>query len=352
MCAMRLLRPPALRPGDTIGIFTPSLPAHVILREKYLHGIEVLRRLGFRVVEGELTKSGAAQGYRSGTPEARARELMALILDPEVKGLVATMGGLNSSSLIPHLDFEAIRAHPKVLCGYSDITSLHLAFLAHAGVRTFYGPAVVTSFGEWPDVLDETRDAFLAAVSGHRSGRRALTPPTRWSNHFRDARTGAWKEEPRRFEEHRGWRSLRAGAARAPIVIGNLETLLAAAGTSELPDLEGRILVVEQLAASLSVEERSFRQLERMGVLDVIAGLVVGKPEIFDGQGAPFDHDELILEIAGARGRYPIVTQFDCGHAHPQLTLAEMTEVSVIAGEGFDARVVIEEPMVEAPEGG
>lgn len=345
---MRLLRPPALCPGDTIGIFTPSVPGHVLFPEKYRHGLEVLRRLGFRVVEGALTRSGAAQGYRSGTPEARARELMDLVLDPTVHGLVATMGGFNSSSLIPHLDFDAIRAHPKVLCGFSDITALHLAFLAHAGVRTFHGPAVVTSFAEWPDVLEETRDSFLAAVSGHRSGRRALTPPTRWSNHFRDARTDAWKDEPRKFEEHRGWRSLRPGEARAPIVIGNLETLLAAAGTPSFPELDGRILVVEQLTAGLAVEERSFRQLERMGVLDRIAGLVVGRPEFFDGQGAPFGYDELVLEIAGPHGQYPIVTNFDSGHGHPMLTLAEMTEVSVTAGEGTDVRIVIEEPMVDA----
>jgi muramoyltetrapeptide carboxypeptidase LdcA involved in peptidoglycan recycling len=346
---MKVLRPPALRPGDTIGVFTPSLPAPVLFREKYQHGICVLERLGFRVVEGEVTMSRTTQGYRSGSPEARARELMALIVDPTVKGLIATMGGFNSSSLIPYLDFDAIRAHPKVLCGYSDITSLHLAFLAHAGLSTFHGPAVVTSFGEWPDMLEETRDAFLAAVSDYRSGARALTPPTRWSNHFRDATTSAWKDEPRKFEEHRGWRVLRPGEVRAPLVIGNLETLLAAAGTAYFPTLEGCILVIEQLKASLSVEERSFRQLERIGVFDVIGGLVVGRPEFFDAEGAPFGYDDLVLEIVGAHGRYPIVTNFDCGHGHPQLTLAQMTEVSVTASEGFDARVVIEEPMVEAP---
>jgi muramoyltetrapeptide carboxypeptidase LdcA involved in peptidoglycan recycling len=129
-----------------------------------------------------------------------------------------------------------------------------------------------------------------------------------------------------------------------------LQTLLAAAGTPYFPDVAGRILVVEEGAASRSIEERSFRQLERMGALDVIAGLIVGRPERFDDHGVPFDHDELILKIAGTHGRYPIVTRFDCGHTHPQLTLAEMTEVSVLAREGLDARVVIEDPMVEPPE--
>jgi muramoyltetrapeptide carboxypeptidase len=345
---MELLRPPALRQGDTIGIFTPAMPANVVFREKYLHGLGVLRRLGFRVVEGELTKSCATQGYRSGSPQQRAREFMALIVDPEVKALVATMGGFNSASLIPYLDFDAIRAQPKVVCGYSDITSLHLAILALAGVRTFYGPAVVTSFGEWPDVLEETRDSFLQAVCEHRSGRRELTPPKRWSNHFRDASTDAWKTAPRRYEENAGWRSLRRGVACAPIVVANLETLVAAAGTAYFPDLEGKILLIEELNARQSVEERALRQLERTGMFETIAGLIVGKPEFFDRQGAPFGYEELILEIVGPSRPYPIVTNFDCGHTHPMLTIAEMTRITLAAGEGFDARVAVEEPMVES----
>src|SRR5438132_3967146 len=112
---MRLIRPPALCRGDTLGVFTPSLPANVLFRAKYEHGLEVLRRLGFHVVEGELTKRFVSEGYRSGTPRERAQELMALMLAPEVKGLIATMGGFNSSSMIPFLDFDAIRAHPKVI---------------------------------------------------------------------------------------------------------------------------------------------------------------------------------------------------------------------------------------------
>jgi muramoyltetrapeptide carboxypeptidase len=206
-----LIRPPALQPGDTVGIFTPSAPAHVRFRTKYLHGLSQLESLGFRVVEGPLTAAQTHHGYRSGSPEERAAEFMALIRDPAVKALISTIGGENSASMIPSLDFEAIRAHPKVICGYSDVTSLHLAILAHSGLSTFYGPAVVPSFGEWPEVLPETRDSFLDAVQQHRAGIRTLLPPFRWSTHFRDAATPAWKEEPRRFKQNRGWRVLSRG---------------------------------------------------------------------------------------------------------------------------------------------
>lgn len=343
---MQPLKPPALRRGETIGVFTPSLPAHVLFREKYLHGLEELRKLGFRVVEGGLTSSGKTEGYRSGSPRQRAEELMSLVLDPEVHGLVATMGGFNSASLIPYLDFDAIRAHPKVLCGYSDITSLHLAFLTLAGVRTFYGPAVVTSFGEWPHILEETRDSFLQAVCSHDTGRRELTPPKRWSNHFRDAKTDAWRVDAREFKQNSGWHTLRRGQVTAPVIIANLETLVAAAGTPYFPDVRAKVLLIEELDAVHALEERALRHLERLGVFEVIAGLIVGKPERADRQGAPFSYDELILEVVGPSARYPIVTNFDCGHTHPMLTIAEMTLLTLEADKGFDVHVVVEEAMV------
>jgi muramoyltetrapeptide carboxypeptidase len=344
---MQTLKPPALRRGDTIGVFTPSWPAHLLFRGKYQHGLEALRQLGFGVIEGELTRAGVSEGYRIGSPQQRAEEFMRLILDERVRALIATTGGLNSSSLIPYLDFDAIRARPKVICGYSDITSLHLAILRFAGVRTFYGPAVASSFGEWPAIPDETRQWFLDAVCDSRTDQRTLTPPSRWSDHFRDARTEQWRTEPRQYQDNPGWRALRRGAANGPAIVGNLETLLSAAGTPYFPDLDGKILVIETLNAIHAIEERAFRQLERIGVFNVIAGLIVGKPERADSQGAPFTYDDLILEIVGSRP-FPIVTNFDCGHTHPMLTIAEMTQVSVRAGAGFDVSIVFEESMVAA----
>lgn len=339
-----LLRPPPLEPGATLGVFTPSSPAHVWFREKYLHGLDQLRALGFRVVEGPLTARQTSQGYRSGTPVERAAELMALVEDPAVHGLVSTIGGMNSSSLIPYLDFARIRAHPKVVCGYSDVTALHLAILARSGVSTFYGPAVVPSFGEWPAVLPETADSFLDAVRRHRAGRRALQPPARWSSHVRDAATDAWKTEPRRWEPNPGWRALVPGRVTAPVVAANLDTLLSLAGTDCFPALDGVVLMIEEMHAPLRREERSLRQLHLLGVFDRIAGLIVCKPELFDAQGAPFGYDELVLEVAGRRG-YPVVAGFDCGHTVPMLTLAQMARITVDAGPDRVA-VTVEEPMV------
>jgi muramoyltetrapeptide carboxypeptidase len=343
---MQILTPPALRQGNRVGVFTPSWPAHLLFPEKYQHGLGALRKLGFDVVEGALTGSRLSEGYRTGSAQERADEFMRLILDPRVHALIATIGGLNSASLIPYLDFDAIRARPKVVCGYSDITSLHLAILRFSGVRTFYGPAVINSFGEWPDVLEFTRVSFLDAVSDPHAAPRVLVPPKEWSNHFRDAQTDAWRTESRQYHPNAGWKALRAGTATGHVIVANLETLLAAAGTAYFPDLDGKILMIEDYNASLGLEERAFRQLERMGAFDVIIGLVVGKPERSDLQGAPFTYDDLVLEIVGSQRSFPIITNFDCGHTHPMLTIAEMTRITLSAGREFESSVVIEEAMV------
>ena len=101
------------------------------------------------------------------------------------------------------------------------------------------------------------------------------------------------------------------------------------------------------MAAPLDEEERDLRHLERLGVFDSIAGLIVSKPEVYEQLSAPFDYDDLVLEIVGSNKKYPIVTQFDCGHTNPTLTLAEHSKIQVTARSGFDVEVTVLEPMVE-----
>jgi muramoyltetrapeptide carboxypeptidase LdcA involved in peptidoglycan recycling len=328
-------------------VCTPSFPAHVVFREKYLHGVRQLEALGFRVVEGSLTKRATAQGYRSGSPQERAAELAELFADDSVRCIITTIGGNNSSSLIPYLDFERIRATPKIFCGYSDITSLHLALLAYSGLSTFYGPAVVPSFGEWPEVMADTRDSFLAATSITAPAERELVAPTRYSRHLRDAKGDAWKTVPREWLQNPGPRTLYPGTAEAPCVVANLNTLVTAAGTDYFPELAGRILIIEEMNAPLSEEERDLRHLERLGVFAEIAGLVLGKPEFYTNQGAPFDYADLVREIVPARSGVPVMMEADVGHTMPMLTIAQETKLRVTASPDGRARLFVLEAMVQ-----
>ncbi|MEY3902819.1 MAG: hypothetical protein RL189_2125, partial [Pseudomonadota bacterium] len=122
-----LLVPRRLRKGDTIGIFTPSVPAYQHNLGLFENGIRNLQKMGFSVKLGTLTAAHAAQGYRSGSGQERAAEFMSLIEDTSIRGLISTIGGYNSSSMLPFLDFEKIAKSQKVICGYSDVTSLHMA---------------------------------------------------------------------------------------------------------------------------------------------------------------------------------------------------------------------------------
>ena len=106
---MKILKPHALKPGATLGIFTPSSPAYIWNEGLFANGIQNLKKLGFQVKVGGLTQRRNSQGYRSGTAQDRANEFMELIEDPKVDGLISTIGDMNSSSLIPFLNFDKIR---------------------------------------------------------------------------------------------------------------------------------------------------------------------------------------------------------------------------------------------------
>lgn len=202
------------------------------------------------------------------------------------------------------------------------------------------------SFGEWPDILPETKESFLCAVSDSSQTPRRLGPPINWSNHLRGVQSGEWKTVPRRFEKNPGWKTLIPGKVEAPVLIANLNTLCTAAGTSYFPDLTGKILLIEQMKAAFSMDERNLRQLERMGAFDCIAGLMMGKPEFLDPENAPFSYDELLLEVVGQDRPYPIVSGFDCSHTNPMLTIAQMTKLLVEANGDYETRVTVLESMV------
>jgi muramoyltetrapeptide carboxypeptidase LdcA involved in peptidoglycan recycling len=155
---------------------------------------------------------------------------MELFCDPEVDGIITTIGGMNSNSIIPYLDFDKIKNNPKVFCGYSDITSLHLASM--------------------------------------NSSTREIRAYRKWSNHFRDWKSDAWKKEAREWQENDGWKVLNKGEVEAEIVVCNLNTLMSSAGTPYFPDLESRVLLIEEMYAPMSREERSLMQLRLMGVFE------------------------------------------------------------------------------------
>lgn len=127
--------------------FSASSPVTATAPNRFARAQEFLQSRGFKLQAGNLTLK--SDFYRSGTIEERAEEFNQLLRDPNVRCVMSTIGGMNSNALLPYIDYEAIKADPKIIIGYSDTTALLLGIYAKTGLITFYGPALVASFGEF-----------------------------------------------------------------------------------------------------------------------------------------------------------------------------------------------------------
>ncbi len=304
-------QPPTLRAGDTIGIITPSFPAPVRFPERYARGIEQLKRMGFLVREGRCTHR--SEGYRSASIRERAEEFNELLRDDDVKAIISTIGGTNSNSLLPYIDYGALRHHPKIIMGYSDVTALLLACYTETGVTTFYGPAIVPSFGEYETMFADGERYVREVLCLERTAPYSLDVPGEWTEEMIDWST---QDREENFRPNDGWLTLREGQARGKLIGGNMNTMTGFLKSDYFPDMDGAILFLEDSFKTMADEERSLSMLKLAGVFNQINGLIIGKHEHFDAAGAPFTFEELLLEVLGDVD-FPILTNVDIGHTFP-----------------------------------
>ncbi|WP_113929072.1 S66 peptidase family protein [Bacillus sp. P14.5] len=300
-----------MKKGDTIGIITPSTPAPVQFNERYQRGLTQLRKMGFNVLEGKCSKT--SQGYRSASIKERAEEVNEFIRDDRVKAIISTIGGTNSNSLLPCIDYQAFEMQPKIIMGYSDVTALLLGIYAKTGITTFYGPAIVPSFGEFPEMFPKGREYFEKAVMNPEPIPYTLDIPTEWTEEMLDWRT---QTREKKMLPNAGWKSLRGGRASGKLIGGNLNTMPGIIASHYFPPLKGAILFIEDSFKDMATQERSLSMLKLAGVFDEIEGLIVGKHEHFDDCKAPFTFEDLLIEVLGDR-EIPIMTNVDIGHTFP-----------------------------------
>ncbi|MEV3819489.1 S66 family peptidase [Aeromonas dhakensis] len=313
---MTILKPPGLKPGDTIGFFSPSSAATAWAPNRFARAGAFLEGQGFRLKAGSLT--GQRDHWRSGAIAARAAELNALIRDPEVRCIMSVIGGSNSNSLLPYLDFDALMRDPKIIIGYSDVTALLLGIHARTGLVTFYGPALVASFGELSPLVDETLAGFRQICqAGGAAVPHTVPTPAQWTDERLDweNQTRAKQCRPNRLI------SVGTGRVRGRLIGGNLNTMAGIWGSPYMPAIErGDILLLEDSLKSAETVERSFAHLKLCGVFDRIGALVLGKHELFDSQGSGRRPLDILLEVVG-EPTFPILAEYDCAHTHPMLTL-------------------------------
>ncbi len=306
-----MLKPKALKKGDTVGIITPSSPAPVLFRERYQRGLNQLEKMGFEIIKGSC--SNKIQAYRSSSIIERAEEINELIYNDEVKAIISTIGGLNSNSLLPYIDYEYLKSKPKVVMGYSDVTALLLGIYTKTGLTTFYGPAIIPSFGEFPEMISKGKEYFEDIVKLKKRAPFSLEVPLEWTEERLD-----WNLQDRGKEmaKNDGWITLREGNATGKLIGGNLNTMSGFIGSEYFPNLKGAILFIEDSFKDMAIQERSLSMLKVAGVFDEIAGLVIGKHEHFNDLGSPFSLDELLIEIIGDTN-IPILSNVDIGHTFP-----------------------------------
>ena len=137
----RLAAPPRVRRGDTVAVVSPSFGAVARWPHRVERGTTYLESLGLKVKV--MPNAARSEGWVSASPEARVEDLHQAFIDDDVTVVLAAIGGNHSNQLLPLLDYDLIAAHPKLFQGYSDMTVLHWALAKHAGISTFYGPALV-----------------------------------------------------------------------------------------------------------------------------------------------------------------------------------------------------------------
>jgi muramoyltetrapeptide carboxypeptidase len=313
-----VLRPRGLRPGAIIGVVAPSGCVPARAPHRVARGKAFLESLGFRVVLAP--HLFAEHRWTAGRPEERAEDLMAFFTDPAVDGIWAAIGGDHSCQLLPHLDWSRIAGNPKVFIGYSDISVLCVALWTMTGLITFHGPALMDEIAEDPEPpAYAVRQLLRVLTRPEPPG--PIEPAPSWTDERLEWTTREDLTRPRTYRPSPGWTWLRPGSAKGVLVGGCLSSLQHLRGTRYFPDLRGAIFFWElsEVRPSPAWVDAVLQDYENMGVLEGLAGMLVGRPYGYTDEERRLLR-EVVLERT-ARYRFPVIADMDFGHTAPQMTL-------------------------------
>jgi muramoyltetrapeptide carboxypeptidase len=292
-----LIKPARLREGDLVGLIAPGGHSSDASIEKSVRNIEAL---GFRVRQGANLRE--VHGNYAGSVRQRIADLHAMFADPEIKAIWCIRGGSGCISLLASIDYALIRANPKVLLGYSDITALHLAIHRHAGLVTFHGPVASSTPSSY------STEHMLAVLMDPQ---RTYTIPMAMENARRAL-----------DEAHYAIRTVHEGKATGPLMGGNLSMVSALAGTPYAADFRNSILFLEEVNEAPYRIDRWLTQLDLSVGLSKAAGVLIG---ICDNCGGK-DEDITLsldetLDIHLQPLTKPAVTGYSIGHIRNQFTI-------------------------------
>lgn len=323
-----MIKPRALQPGDKVATVSLSWGGPGTIPHRYEAGKQQLQdEFDLVVVEMPNTLQDADWLHRN--PQARADDLMAAFADPEIKGIISTIGGDDSIRILPYLDLDVIRSNPKVFMGYSDTTITHLACYK-AGLVTFYGPAIMAGFGEnggmFPYMVDSVRKTLFSAETIGE-----IAPNTDgWAVEILDWDEPANQTKRRVLNPSTGWRFLQGGGLHKGHLIGGcFEVFDWLRGTDFWPEddvWQSAILFLEtsEEAPPPEAVKYGLRTLAALGILNKLSGILFGRP----GGQIPIEkhieYDKALVQVVAEEGGLtdlPIIAGMDFGHTDPMFVL-------------------------------
>jgi muramoyltetrapeptide carboxypeptidase len=293
-----LLKPERLTFGDTVGIIAPaSAPPDPKAVDR---AAEALEKFGFKPKLGKNVR--ARLGFLAGMDRERATDLMAMFADKRVKAIICLRGGYGCSRILDRLDYSVIRRNPKILSGYSDITSLHCALAKRVNLISIHAPMMNGAL-DGPKLPEFTRKSFFRTLMEAKPA-------------------GSICEGYNK----RGVLILRSGVAEGRLIGGNLSLLCAAIGTPFAPSYKGKILFFEDISEKPYKVDRMLTQLLNAGILSQVAGVAVGvnadcdDPDAKPGGEYRQTGADVVKERLSSL-RVPVVTGLPFGHVDLNATI-------------------------------
>ncbi|MBT2231945.1 LD-carboxypeptidase [Nonomuraea sp. NEAU-A123] len=306
---MDVIFPRKLNVGDVVRVVAPSRSRAMVMEHDHTDIIRSrFAELGLTLSYGSHVDERDA--FDSSSIASRVTDLHEAFADPSVAAILTVIGGYNCNELLPFLDWELIRANPKILCGYSDITALQNAILARTGLVTYSGPHWST-FG-MRDHFEQTLRWFTSVVFD--TAPVTLAPAARWSDDL-------WflDQDERDLTPNDGWWPIRPGTAEGRIVGGNLCTLNLLQGTPSMPSLDGALLILEDdLESHPATFARDLTSLLQLPDAQGVRGLAIGRFQHASRMTRPLL--EQIIDAQPALTGVPVLANIDVGHTHPLAT--------------------------------
>ncbi len=281
---MNIIKPKALKKGDTIGLICPATAPDDLSRiEKSAVYFE---KLGCNVLIGK--NAFKSYGYLAGTDKERSDDIVSMFTNAKVKAIICIRGGYGSNRLLDMLPYDIIRKNPKIFVGFSDITSLQTALLALSGILTIAGPMAAVDFHSTSDPY--TEENFWRLITEPKAAGIVPLPAGHNVN------------------------VLRKGIGEGVLFGGNFANFVALLGTPYFPKPDNKILLIEDVDEKPHRIDRMLNQLKLAGVLDKVNGVIAGQfTDCESTNPNAFTVDEVLKQYLG-KLKVPVITNYPHGH--------------------------------------